>query len=113
MAVSEFLTGVGYLYQGAWLGDHELALKKVTIRLVDIEATEADAFNGRPFMRVITKSGAMFIVFQVNDPRPEPSTKVIDAAIIRPALTGSQESVAPKPRRIIYLPASISEKKGK
>lgn len=113
MEASEFLTGLGYLYQGAWLGTHPLALKKITIRLTDIAATEEDDFNGRSFMRVITKAGATFIVFQVNDPRPEPTAKVIDATIARPMLTGSQESAA-KPRRIIYLPASTTpEKKGK
>ncbi len=111
MAASEFLTGLGYLYQGAWLGVDTSAFKKVTIRTSDIQATEEDNLGGRPFMRVITRTGAVFIVFQVNDPRPTPTGRVIDATTIRPALaTDSQESVKKPPKRVICLPAPKSEK---
>jgi len=110
MATDEFLTGLGYLYEGTWLGTDELAFRKVEIRVADIVGTEKNALEyGREYVRVITRTGHIWILFQVNDPRPVTRTPLVSATVVDyPKRTDSQESAVPV-RRVLILPPPKKE----
>lgn len=104
MSEDSYIRGRGYLYHGQWLGNDPAAFKEVSILKSDVEGMEINDDASPPFVRLITRSGREWIIFQVAPPKQLAPTPV------KATVIDSQESLR-KPKRPPLLTPPPKERK--